>query len=75
MTQKLNRHRISCRAAPNSALATNLPSPILADLTGTHRHIAIRWVAYVRRDWTEYVAARAEDEGHKREKKPSTNWR
>ncbi|RPK59099.1 hypothetical protein EES42_36420 [Streptomyces sp. ADI95-17] len=53
------------RAARNSALAAlaaDLPSPILADLTGMHRHTAIRWVAYARRDWAEYLAARAEDQ-------------
>ncbi|MBV6700211.1 hypothetical protein KV557_24425 [Kitasatospora aureofaciens] len=65
MTQKLNRHGISVRAARNfalAALAADLPSPILADLTGMHRHTAIRWVAYARRDWAEYLAARAEDQ-------------
>ncbi|WP_250400088.1 hypothetical protein [Streptomyces cellostaticus] len=62
MTQKLNRHGISVRAARNSALAADLPSPILADLTGMHRHTAIRWVTYARRDWAEYLAARAEDQ-------------
>ncbi|WP_202237875.1 hypothetical protein [Actinacidiphila reveromycinica] len=65
MTQKLNRHGISVRAAHNSALtalAADLPSPILADLTGMHRHTAIRWVTYARRDWAEYLAARAEDQ-------------
>lgn len=51
------------------ALAADLPSPILADLTGMHRHTALRWVAYVRRDWAEYLAARVEDEANKREKK------
>ncbi len=65
MTRKLNRHGISVRAARNSALAAlaaDLPSPILADLTGMHRHTAIRWVAYARRDWAEYLAARGEDQ-------------
>ncbi|MFD7537616.1 hypothetical protein [Streptomyces sp. NPDC059819] len=62
MTQKLGRHGITVRAARNAALAAlaaDLPSPILADLTGMHRHTAIRWVAYARRDWAEYLAARA----------------
>ncbi|MFD5540769.1 hypothetical protein ACFWIJ_23865 [Streptomyces sp. NPDC127079] len=61
---QLNPHGISVRAARNSALAplaADLPSPILADLTGMHRHTAIRWVTYARRDWAEYLAARAED--------------
>ncbi|MED7828436.1 hypothetical protein [Streptomyces chiangmaiensis] len=65
MTQKLNRHGISVCAARNSALAAlaaDLPSPILADLTGMHRDTAIRWVAYARRDWAAYLAARADDQ-------------
>jgi hypothetical protein len=67
--QKLGRHGITVRAARNAALAAlaaDLPSPILADLTGMHRHTAIRWVAYARRDWAEYLAARAEDEAEQR---------
>ncbi|MGW5819416.1 hypothetical protein [Streptomyces noursei] len=56
MTQKLNRHGIPVRTAHNAALAAlaaDLPSPILADVTGTRRHIALRWGAYARRDWAE----------------------
>ncbi|WP_280700243.1 hypothetical protein [Kitasatospora sp. GP82] len=34
-----------------------------ADLTGMHRHTAIRWVAYARRNLAEYLAARAEEQG------------
>ncbi|MFB4420679.1 XRE family transcriptional regulator [Streptomyces sp. QL37] len=72
MTQKLNRHGIPVRTARNAALAAlaaDLPSPILADVTGMHRQTALRWVAYARRDWAEYLAARAEEEANKREKK------
>ncbi|MFE0190959.1 hypothetical protein [Streptomyces sp. NPDC058989] len=64
MTQKLNRHDIPVRTARNgalAALAADLPSPILADVTGMHRHTALRWVAYARRDRSEYLAARAEE--------------
>ncbi|MGC5365683.1 hypothetical protein ACPXCE_29095 [Streptomyces sp. DT24] len=64
MTRKLNRHGIPVRTARNAALAAlaaDLPSPILADVTGMHRHTALRWVAYARRDWAEYLAARAEE--------------
>ncbi|MFG2800028.1 hypothetical protein [Streptomyces pseudovenezuelae] len=53
MTQKLNRHGIPVRTAGNgalAALAADLPSPIPADVTGMHRHTALRWVAYARRD-------------------------
>ena len=64
MTQKLGRHGISVRAARNTALAAlaaDLPSRILADMTGMHRHTALRWVAFARRDWADYLAARAAD--------------
>lgn len=64
MTQKLGRHGIPVRTARNAALAAlaaDLPSPILADVTGMHRHTALRWVAYARRDWAEYLSARAQD--------------
>lgn len=64
MTQKLNRHDTPVRTARNgalAALAADLPSPILADVTGMHCHTALRWVAYARRDWAEYLAARAEE--------------
>ncbi|MFG2440544.1 hypothetical protein [Streptomyces sp. NPDC048508] len=66
MTQKLGRHGIPVRTARNAALAAlaaDLPNPILADVTGMHRHTALRWVAYARRDWVEYVAARAQRGG------------
>jgi hypothetical protein len=62
MTQKLNRHGITIHAARNTALAAfsgDVPGPILADLTGMHPNTALRWVAHARRDWTEYLAARA----------------
>ncbi|MFD9602671.1 hypothetical protein [Streptomyces sp. NPDC059970] len=59
----------TCCGRVLAALAADLPSPILADVTGMHRHTALRWVAYARRDWAEYLAARAEDEANKREKK------
>ncbi|MEV0193390.1 hypothetical protein AB0I39_33280 [Kitasatospora purpeofusca] len=58
MTQKLNRLGISARKSALTALAAHLPSPILTDLTGMHRRTAIRWVAYARRDWAKYLAAR-----------------
>ncbi|MEV8475796.1 hypothetical protein [Streptomyces sp. NPDC051173] len=64
MTRKLNRHGIPVRTARHAALAAlaaDLPSLFLADMTGMHRHTALRWVAYARRDRAEYLAARAED--------------
>jgi hypothetical protein len=62
MTQKLSRHGITVRAARNGALAAfaaDLPAAILADLLGMHVNTAVRWVIYARRDWTDYLAARA----------------
>ncbi|MFF4305516.1 hypothetical protein [Streptomyces sp. NPDC001601] len=73
MTQKLNRHGISVRTARHAALAAlaaDLPSPILADVTGMHRHTALRWVAYARRDWAEYLA-RAETHTEKLQERNS----
>ncbi|MFD7259146.1 hypothetical protein [Streptomyces sp. NPDC059874] len=64
LTQRLGRHGIPVRTARNAALAAlaaDLPSPTLADVTGMHRHTALRWVAYARRYWAEYLAAGAED--------------
>ncbi|MBL1119656.1 hypothetical protein JK364_46155 [Streptomyces sp. 110] len=46
-----------------AALAADLLSPILADVTGMHRHTALRWVTYARRDWAEYLAARTGEHG------------
>jgi hypothetical protein len=67
MTQKLNRHGILVRNGAPAALAADLPSPILADVTGMHRHTALRWVAYARRDWAEYLAVRISDDEDDRE--------
>ncbi|MET8080866.1 hypothetical protein [Streptomyces sp. NPDC005303] len=65
MTQKLGRYGIPVRTARNAALAAalaaDLPSPILAHLTGMHHHTALRWVAYAKRDWAAYLAARTAD--------------
>jgi hypothetical protein len=52
----------SARPARNgalAALASDLPAAILADLLGLHVNTAVRWVTYARRDWTDYLAARA----------------
>ncbi len=65
LTTRLNRHGISVRPARNgalAALAADLPAAILADLLGMHVHTAVRWVTYARRDWADYLAARAEDQ-------------
>ncbi len=65
LTTRLNRHGISVRPARNgalAALAADLPAAILADLLGMHVTTAVRWVTYARRDWADYLAARAEDQ-------------
>jgi hypothetical protein len=62
LTTRLARHGIQVRTARNgalAALAADLPAPILADLLGIHINTAVRWVTYARRDWTDYLAARA----------------
>ena len=58
----LNRHGISARPARNGALAADPPAAILADLLGLHVNTAVRWVNYARRDWTDYLAARAQSD-------------
>jgi L-alanine-DL-glutamate epimerase-like enolase superfamily enzyme len=68
MTQKLSRHGITVRAACNgalAALAADLPAAILADLLGMHVNTAVRWVNYARRDWTDYLADRADEQSKK----------
>jgi hypothetical protein len=59
---RLVRHGIRVRTARNgaiAALAADLPAAILADLLGVHINTAIRWVTYARRDWADFLAARA----------------
>ncbi|MFF3359478.1 hypothetical protein ACFYWN_44525 [Streptomyces sp. NPDC002917] len=36
-----------------ATLAADLPSPILADVTGMHRHTALRWFVYAGGGWAE----------------------
>jgi hypothetical protein len=70
LTNRLNRHGISARPARNgalAALAADLPAAILADLLGMHVTTAVRWVTYARRDWTDYLAARAADSSKPRQ--------
>jgi hypothetical protein len=65
LSHRLNRHGIPARAARNTALmalAADLPAAVLADLLGMHINTAVRWTTYARRDWAEYLAARAADQ-------------
>ena len=64
LINQLNRHGISARPARNgalAALASDLPAAVLADFLGIHVNTAVRWVIYVRKDWTDYLAARDAD--------------
>lgn len=63
LVKLLNARGIRTRTARNSALislAADLPAPILADLLGLHINTAVRWVRRSKRDWANYVEARAE---------------
>ncbi|MEV0225435.1 hypothetical protein [Streptomyces sp. NPDC050704] len=46
-----------------AALTADLPAAILADLLGLHVNTAVRSVTYARREWTDYLAARAAEHG------------
>jgi hypothetical protein len=43
------------------ALAADVPSPILAALTGTSIDNATDWTNFVKRNWTGSIASRAQD--------------
>ena len=58
--------RIQARTARSAALinlAADLPAAVLADLLGLHINTAVRWVKRARRDWADYLAARADATG------------
>jgi Tfp pilus assembly protein PilN len=68
---KLNRHGITASAARNTArrtLAANLPATILADLADINISTAIQWTRQAKTDWTTYIADRAANAQHEREK-------
>ncbi len=50
------------RGAALSALAADLPAPVLADLLGLSIATATRWGALAARDNAEYIAARIESQ-------------
>ncbi|WP_371792243.1 hypothetical protein OG285_24920 [Streptomyces sp. NBC_01471] len=64
LTHQLNALGIRVRPARNSALcsmAADLPASVIADLLGLHITTAVRWAKLVKRDWTSYLAARADN--------------
>lgn len=49
-------------------MGPRLPSPIAADLLGINISTATQWASRTRRDWTDYIAERAQtQERHARE--------
>jgi hypothetical protein len=66
LVRQLNTHGIQARIARSAALinlAADLPAAVLADLLGLHINTAVRWVKRARRDWADYLAARADATG------------
>ena len=64
LVRQLNDHGIQARASRNAALislAADLPAAVLADLLGMHINTAVRWTHRAKRDWSSYLAARADD--------------
>jgi hypothetical protein len=59
---------VPSRNAARAEWARDIPSPIAADLLGINITTAARWASRTRRDWTDYLAERAEaQERHARE--------
>ena len=61
-TTVLAAHGISVRPARTAALmalAEQLPAAVLGPLLGLHPHTAAAWTSLVKRDWNDYIAARA----------------
>jgi hypothetical protein len=60
-TTVLAAHGIDVRPARTAALmalAEQLPAAVLGPLLGLHPHTAVAWTTLVKRDWTDYLAAR-----------------
>ena len=56
------------RNAARAEWARDIPSPIAADLLGINISTATQWASRTRRDWTDYIAERAQtQERHARE--------
>ncbi len=63
LARKLRAHGINplpARGAARAAWAHDIPAPIAADLLGIHITTATKWAGRTRRDWTDYLVARAE---------------
>lgn len=67
LRRNLRQHGIDPRPARHSARAAwarDIPPPIAADVLGIDITTATRWASRTRRDWTDYLAARAEHQLH-----------
>jgi len=63
ISRKLGAHGIATLPSRNAARAgwaRDIPSPIAADLLGIDISTATRWASRTRRDWTDYIAERAQ---------------
>jgi len=64
ISRKLQAHGIATLPSRNAARAgraRDIPSPVVADLLGIGINTATRWTSRTRRDWTDYIAERAEN--------------
>jgi hypothetical protein len=52
-------HPRQSRTAALFALASQIPAPVLAEITGISQTVAVRWAALAARDWAQYTAYRA----------------
>lgn len=63
ISYKLRAHGIATLPSRNAARAgwaRDIPSPIAADLLGVDISTATQWARRTRRDWTDYIAERAQ---------------
>ncbi|HEY5152096.1 MAG TPA: hypothetical protein VIJ23_20240 [Mycobacterium sp.] len=63
ISRKLRIHGIATLPSRNAARAgwaRDIPSPIAADLLGIDISTATQWASRTRRDWTDYIAERAQ---------------
>ncbi|ALG14552.1 hypothetical protein AOZ06_04810 [Kibdelosporangium phytohabitans] len=62
---QLLRHDLGTPAAHNTAMAmlvTDLPAVIVSDMIGINIRTANQWLGYARTNWTDYLAARQEND-------------
>ncbi|GAB2711476.1 hypothetical protein [Kitasatospora kifunensis] len=63
LTRRLRRHGIDPRLVRNTAMAAwagQLPEAVVAQLFNIHLSTAVTWAKHTGRDWTDYLAARAQ---------------